>query len=200
MIRALAVILAAVSALWWVWPNAVDAPMRIYTEPDAKPLLVFVKTKADLPPLDKNALRALAVDFPQTGYFGAFAIGRDGHFGWVGNRHDIHTARIGALSRCGDGCEIVLETYPAGYKPETIGRTVSAKLAAAVADRAAAGAASALYYALAPNGAWALQQADETGPLASLFVLNRCRNFLEGTHRREGCTLFHGPFIKSPPP
>ena len=200
MVRGLVVTLLAIVALWWVWPSAIAAPMQVYAGSDAQPVVVVVKPKADMPPLGDEAMRALAVDLPQTRYFGAFAVGPDGQFGWVGNRHDIESARAGALSRCGPACEIALELYPAGYEAAGSGRPVSVKLADAIAARGDIGPQSAVYYALAPNGSWALQKTDETGLLAPLQVLNRCRSFLRGVGLREGCTLFHGAILKAPPP
>lgn len=201
MARILAGLIGVAALGWWLWPHAVAAPMRIYAGSDAQPLVVVVKPQADMPPLGGDeARRALAVDLPQTRYFGAFAVGPDGQFGWVGNRHGINNARAGALSRCGPACEIALELYPAGYDAAGVGRAVSVKLADAIAARQDLGPASAVYYAVAPNGSWALQQADETGLLAPLQVLSRCRSFLRGVGLREGCSLFHGTILKAPPP
>lgn len=174
--------------------------MRVYAGSDAQPVVVVVKPKADMPLLGAEAMQALAVDLPQTRYFGAFAVGPAGQFGWVGNRHGINNARAGALSRCGPACEIAFELYPAGYEAAGVGRPVSVKLADAIAARDDLGPESAVYYALAPNGSWALQKADETGLLAPLQVLNRCRSFLRGVGLREGCTLFHGAILNAPPP
>lgn len=199
-VRILAAMLLAVLAWWWLWPHAIAAPMLVYAGSDAQPVVIVVKPKADMPPLGDEAMRALAVDLPQTRYFGAFAVGPEARFGWVGNRHGIENARAGALSRCGTGCEIALELYPAGYEAAGSGRPVSVKLADKIAARSDLGPDSAVYYALAPNGSWALQKVGETGLLAPLQVLNRCRSFLRGVALLEGCTLFHGAILKAPPP
>lgn len=200
MVRILAGILLGVLAWWALWPHAIAAPMRIYAGSDAQPVVVVIKPQADLPPLGAAAMQALAVDLPQTRYFGAFAVGPAGRFGWVGNRHGIENARVGAPSRCGTDCEIALELYPAGYEAAGLGRPVSVKLADAIAVRSDLGPESAVYYALAPNGSWALQKVGETGLLAPLQVLNRCRSFLRGVGLLEGCTLFRGAILKAPPP
>lgn len=190
MIRILALLLV-VALTWALWPAPQAAILQAYRS--GPPEVVFLKTGDDLPSLDDKTLKALSIDFPQSSYFGAFAMGSDNRFGWVGNRHNIGNARIGALSRCGKDCEVIVELYPPGYARPVAGRhSVSAKVAAEL-EQAARPQAQPIFFALAANGSWAVQRVDETGPLARLHVLNRCRAYSRETQSKEACTLFHGP-------
>ena len=123
-------------------------------------------------------MRALSVDLPAKGYFGAFAVGPGGRYGWVNGCHDPQTARFGALERCGADCAVIVEVQPKGYVPG--GRPVSQEMAAAVRGRA-----GAFSYALAPNGAWAVEALDGE---ASAEVLDRCRRICPSVPRPAGCS------------
>lgn len=65
-----------------------------------------------------NARDAYHSQFKTESYFGAFAIGRDGAYGWAGRHNSIRAARANALSHCaqyGPDCQIYAEIYPDGY-------------------------------------------------------------------------------------
>lgn len=189
----------AIAALGWAyWPHPISATMVLYPGSMSETQVLVLKTEAELPPIGHEARRALLVDFPKNRHFSAFAVGPDQRFGWVGNRHDIHTARRGALSRCGTGCEVIVELYPPGYaKPKAGMQSVSAKVSDQLARRAFPGPEQSVFYSLAANGSWAVQHADETGPLAGFQVHRRCRAFLRETQPDADCVLFYGPVQSS---
>ena len=168
------VLLVLIAGLWWLYPRAGSATLVAWG-PEAE---VIVHAR---PALSEGALRALSVDLPAKGYFGAFAVGPGGRYGWVNGRHDPQTARFGALERCGADCAVIGEVQPKGYVPGD--RPVSQEMAAAVRSRA-----GAFSYALAPNGAWAVEALDGE---ASAEVLDRCQAHLPSG--AAPCRLFHGP-------
>lgn len=175
--RVVIVLFLVFGVLWWLSPTAERATLVAWG-PEAE---VIIHAK---PALSDEALRALTVDLPAKGYFGAFAVGPGGRFGWVNGRHDPQTARFGALERCGEGCEVIVEVQPKGYVPHD--RPVSAEMAAAVQGRP-----GAFYYALAPNGAWSVQGPEDFRPGVDWKVLGRCRAQL--TQGAAPCQLFWAP-------
>lgn len=199
-VRVLAAI-AVVALGWAVWPHATAARLQVFAGSDVQLRIVGVKTLAEVPALSPEAGAALYSEMSSAPYFAAFAVGPEGRFGWVGKRHDIATARRGALSRCGSDCTVIIEHYPANYtEPQDALRSVSVHVADRIAQRDDLNAGRSVYYALAGNGSWALQNTKESGPWAGYQVYRRCQVFLHETQPQADCTLFYGPVAVMPAP
>lgn len=194
--RWIAGVIAVVAIGWWAYyPQAKAAPLLAYSF-DASTLNI-TPLPGGLKP-GNEAVKASFLSFPNQKFFAAFAIGPEGQYGWVGGRHDRETARIGALSRCGPGCAIFLENLPEHYQPDLAGRSVAQRVVDKL-DLTQGATAQARYYALAPNGAWAMQRPQDEGYFTAWRVLQRCNSFAYPDRLIpvlvNGCALFYGPVV-----
>jgi hypothetical protein len=191
--RLVAVVVLVATVLVWQH-RPIQAPVVLYlTEAENA---VFVPQSAP-EKLAGEALLVLAGEFQQARFFAAFAAGPNGHYYWVSRRHSPQDARRDALAMCQD-CKIIAERGPKGFRADYAGVTLS-QVAASGADGAWEPWArdKEVFYALAPDGSWAVQGAQD-GVLPGLSVLSRCREFMHSRARPlamgpEDCTLYHGP-------
>ena len=92
--------------------------------------------------------------------FAAFAVDADGHWGLTGRRHSAAAARAEALARCGD--------------PKRPGLTASFQAALGIYEvRKTEPLKEAVFFALADDGAWAVQTDADGAFLPQWAVLNR---------------------------
>jgi len=177
----------------------------IYVQRTIAVPLTFYETAADertapTVPLSARALTALATKYPKEGYFAAFAAHPDGHFGWVSGRHSMDDARREALERCNrgrSGCVIQSMIFPKKYNADFVGNTVAQRAVAKNIARYLPVEGS-LWYALSPDGAWAVQSGKDGGVIAAWRVWRRCQAYLQDSKRpvyysQNGCRLFYGP-------
>ncbi|MES2435018.1 MAG: hypothetical protein V4586_14495 [Pseudomonadota bacterium] len=190
-----AVIALLAVGVWAYYPQAKAAPLLAYDHGTS--YLVITPLPEGLKP-GKAAIKASYLEFPNHSFFAAFAIGPEGRYAWVGGRHNRQTAQFGAMERCGPDCVIFLENLPNHYQPDQQGRSVAQKLVDTL-DLTPSASAQPRYYALAANGAWAMQKPADEGLLVAWNVVQRC-NAVAYPDKRvpvlvNGCALFYGPVV-----
>jgi hypothetical protein len=178
---------------WFYFGAAHIAPLLAYRTPPEVVVgtdgTVDANTKRAFDALGPDGKRALLFDFPKSAFFAAFAGSADGRYGWVSGRHNPSSAQVGALSRCGDGCRILVELRPKGYDPDRRGLSVSE-----TAARGSIAEGAVIYYALAANGVWTVQRPIDGTAFPQWSVMSRCRELLgDSPTTGSKCTLFYGP-------
>ena len=184
--------------LWAYYPQAKAVPLLAYDHGTA--YLVITPLPEGLKP-GHAAIKASYLEFPNHDFFAAFAIGPEGRYGWVGERHSRETARFGAVERCGPDCVIFLENLPRHYKIDQPGRSVAQKVVDKL-DLTPKANSQPRYYALAPNGAWAMEKPQDKGHFTAWNVVQRCNDFAYPGKLVpvlvNGCVLFYGPVVIAP--
>ncbi|WP_054009001.1 hypothetical protein [Cypionkella psychrotolerans] len=199
LVRWTAAGLAVLALCWWAYyPQAKAAPLLAYG--GGTSILNITPLPEDLRP-SQEAVRVSYQSFLNQRFFAAFAIGSEGRYGWVGGRHSREIAHFGALERCGTGCVIFLENLPNHYQPDLAGRSVAQKVVDKL-DLTPEAAVQPRYYALAANGAWAIEGQQDEGRLATWSVVQRCNNFAYPDRLIpvlvNGCALFYGSISVAP--
>lgn len=193
IIRLLAV-LAVLSAAAFLYLQPKHATLVFYA---SKPEAVILQK----PDLSDKALRALTVDFVKESYFAAFAVRPDGRYYWVGGRHSAANARTDALAGCNAGgaaqCSVIVELRPTGYQSDLEGVSVSGK----ATQNGIVGLLpenGEILFALAKDGSWAVQKAQDGWLFPQWSVWARCRDHAQTSARPTSlgantCVLYKGP-------
>ena len=151
--------------------------------------------------LTDDALAALGTDFGKQSYFAAFAVRPDGAYHWAGGRHSPADARADAIAGCKSGgtadCVIIQEIHPKDYRADLGGITISGSATNAGIVRLLPTTGEVLF-ALAKDGSWAVQIAQDGTVFPQWFVLARCQNNTQKVARSVAmganrCTLYRGP-------
>lgn len=154
------------------------------------------------PDLTPEALRALVTRFNQQKFFAAFAFAPDGAFSWVGGRHSAEQARADALAACdakGQTCRVIAELRPKGYRADFNAISISGKaIAEGVTEKVPRD--RPLIFALAEDGSWAVQNAQDGWLFPQFAVKARCESFLAQGARplamgRATCHVYRGMVI-----
>lgn len=190
--RGLAVLAVLATAFAMYRPT--PAPLLLYlTEAEAVPI------GSAKPNLTPEALRALATRFNQQKFFAAFAVAPGGAFNWVGGRHSAQQARADALAACnakGQPCTVITEIRPKGYREDFNAVSISGKaIAGGLTEKAPPD--RALIYALAEDGSWAVQIAQDGWLFPQFAVKARCEKFVAQGARplamgRASCHVYRG--------
>lgn len=156
--------------------EAQAAPEPIHSTGTASPSVPTVKLSGD-------ALSAFQSQYRKGGYFGAFAVGADGAFGWTESYGTLAGARQGALAYChrmGENCQIVSELVPDGETAHLAEFLVPFRYKDAYATYRDASGAKA--FAMTENGAYGSAWGHTTIWAAKAAALRNCQAHQDMEH------------------
>ncbi|WP_299303532.1 hypothetical protein [uncultured Litoreibacter sp.] len=157
--------------LLWVATGPEQADLTLY---DADAVLERVGDGH----LSPKAGRVFNGDFQRQTFFGAFYVGKSGHFGWAAGRHSLAEAHTEARAYCeqeGPGdCTAYAIVMPANYDPDRPGLTGRQSMSD-VRHAKWFHRGRPVVFAMCNSGAWALAGSKDGPALRHIFVRQRAQ-------------------------
>lgn len=130
-------------------------------------------------PLGDVAQPVYDTDFVTQGYFSAFALSKDGGYGYAVNANSLGAARDMALMQCLDqneSCLIVADIIPQGYRPPAIGEVFLNPEIGAYYFSPGPEVNGMRAMAISEDGAWAFNWGYTTQGEADAAALQTCQD------------------------